>query len=176
MENKTVKYKKFDWYVLEEKEESLVLLMKDLLSEEVVKDICDDMNMYSSNHIAHIKSDEKYNWETSYVRKVLNDKFLESYLDKNDLVKMNDDYVRLLKLEEIDWENDIFKANDWYWLMTNLGKDGKIYQCWKIYRDYVFTYSKNKQGQTITLVDYQIDRILTKEQFESTSYKLGEED
>ena len=55
-----------------------------------------------------------------------------------------------------------------------LGKDGKLYQCWKIYKDYVFTYSKNSQGQTITLVDYQIDKILTKEQFENMSYKVGD--
>ena len=55
-----------------------------------------------------------------------------------------------------------------------LGKDGKIYQCWKVYKDYVFTYSKNKQGQTITLVDYQIDKVLTKEQFEQMAYKVGE--
>lgn len=55
-----------------------------------------------------------------------------------------------------------------------LGRDGKIYQCWKIYKDYVFTYSKNKQGQTITLVDYQIDKVLTKEQFEQMAYKVGE--
>lgn len=55
-----------------------------------------------------------------------------------------------------------------------LGRDGKIYQCWKIYKDYVFTYSKNKQGKIITLVDYQIDKILTREQFEKESYKIGE--
>ena len=53
-----------------------------------------------------------------------------------------------------------------------LGKDGKLYQCWKVYKDYVFTYSKNKQGLTITLVDYQIDRVMCYEQFESISYKL----
>lgn len=64
---------------------------------------------------------------------------------------------------------DLIKSKD-----IILGRDGKIYQCWKIYKDYVFTYSKNKQGQTITLVDYQIDKILTKEQFEHESYKVGE--
>ena len=64
---------------------------------------------------------------------------------------------------------DLIKSKD-----IILGRDGKIYQCWKIYKDYVFTYSKNKQGQTITLVDYQIDKILTKEQFEQMSYKVGE--
>lgn len=64
---------------------------------------------------------------------------------------------------------DLIKSKD-----IILGKDGKIYQCWKIYKEYVFTYSKNKQGQTITLVDYQIDKVLTKEQFEQMAYKVGE--
>lgn len=64
---------------------------------------------------------------------------------------------------------DLIKSKD-----IILGRDGKIYQCWKIYKDYVFTYSKNKQGQTITLVDYQIDKILTKEKFEQMAYKVGE--
>lgn len=64
---------------------------------------------------------------------------------------------------------DLIKSKD-----IILGKDGKIYQCWKIYKDYVFTYSKNKQGQTITLVDYQIDKVLTKEQFEQMAYKVEE--
>lgn len=64
---------------------------------------------------------------------------------------------------------DLIKSKD-----IILGRDGKIYQCWKIYKDYVFTYSKNKQGLTITLVDYQIDKVLTKEQFEQMAYKVGE--
>lgn len=62
---------------------------------------------------------------------------------------------------------DLIKSKD-----IILGRDGKIYQCWKIYKDYVFTYSKNKQGETITLVDYQIDKVLTKEQFEQMAYKV----
>lgn len=64
---------------------------------------------------------------------------------------------------------DLIKAKD-----IILGTDGKLYQCWKIYKDYVFTYSKNKQGQTITLVDYQIDKVLTKEQMEQMAYKVGD--
>ena len=55
-----------------------------------------------------------------------------------------------------------------------LSRDGRLYQCWKIYKDYVFTYSKNKQGQTVTLVDYQIDKVLPKEQFDNLAYKVGE--
>jgi hypothetical protein len=64
---------------------------------------------------------------------------------------------------------DLIKSKD-----IILGKDGRLYQCWKRYKDYVFTYSKNKQGQTITLVDYQIDKILTKEEFEQMSYNVGD--
>lgn len=64
---------------------------------------------------------------------------------------------------------DLIKSKD-----IILGRDGKIYQCWKIYKDYVFTYSKNKQGQNVTLVDYQIDKVLTKEQMEQMAYKVGD--
>lgn len=64
---------------------------------------------------------------------------------------------------------DLIKSKD-----IILGRDGKIYQCWKIYKDYVFTYSKNKQGQIITLVDYQIDKVLTKEQMEQMAYKVSD--
>ena len=62
---------------------------------------------------------------------------------------------------------DLIKSKD-----IILGKDGKMYQCWKIYKDYIFTYSKNKQGQTITLVDYQINKVITKEQFDSVAYRI----
>lgn len=76
---------------------------------------------------------------------------------ENDVVKASYNIIDLIKSKDII-----------------LGRDGKIYQCWKIYKDYVFTYSKNKQGQTITLVDYQIDKVLTKEQFEQMAYKMGD--
>lgn len=79
----------------------------------------------------------------------------KNYYDEDKIVKASYNIIDLIKSKDII-----------------LGRDGKIYQCWKIYKDYVFTYSKNKQGQTITLVDYQIDKVLTKEQFEQMSYRL----
>ena len=81
----------------------------------------------------------------------------KNYYDEDKIVKASYNIVDLIKSQDII-----------------LGRDGKIYQCWKIYKDYVFTYSKNKQGQTITLVDYQIDKVLTKEQFEQMAYKVVE--
>ena len=79
----------------------------------------------------------------------------KNYYDEDNIVKASYNIIDLIKSKDII-----------------LGKDGKIYQCWKIYKDYVFTYSKNKQGETITLVDYQIDKVLTKEQFEQRAYKI----
>lgn len=81
----------------------------------------------------------------------------KNYYDEDKIVKASYNIIDLIKSKDII-----------------LGRDGKIYQCWKIYKDYVFTYSKNKQGQTITLVDYQIDKVLAKEQFEQMAYKVGE--
>lgn len=80
-----------------------------------------------------------------------------NYYDEDKIIKASHNIVDLIKHKDII-----------------LGKDGKLYQCWKVYKDYVFTYSKNKQGQTITLVDYQIDRVMCYEQFESMSYRLGD--
>lgn len=57
-----------------------------------------------------------------------------------------------------------------------LGKDGKIYQCWKVDMGYVFTYSKDESGQTIILVDYQIDRILGMEKFMIESRIVNEDE
>ena len=92
----------------------------------------------------------KYGVEANYLKDVM-------FIGDDDIIKANYSIIDLIKSKDII-----------------LGRDGKIYQCWKIYKGYVFTYSKNKQGQIITLVDYQIDKVLTKEQFEQMAYKVGE--
>ena len=50
---------------------------------------------------------------------------------------------------------------------------GNIYQVDKIFKDYVFTDKKNKYGQIITLVDYQIKKVITKEEFSSIGYEVN---
>lgn len=92
----------------------------------------------------------KYGVEANYLKDI-------AFIGKNEIKDASFNIIDVIKPKDII-----------------LGRDGKLYQCWKIYKDYVFTYSKNKYGNTITLVDYQIDRILTKEQFESMSYRIGE--
>ena len=53
-------------------------------------------------------------------------------------------------------------------------ENGIIYQVDNVDRDYVFTKNFNDDGKIITLVDYQIETILTKEQFENNCFRIGE--
>ena len=78
-------------------------------------------------------------------------------LDENDVIKSSPNIIDLLKKDDlaVDYNDDIYKVN-------------------KIYKGYVFTDKKNKYGQVITLVDYQIKYIVTKEQFSQMEYKVGE--
>lgn len=112
------------------------------------------------NGVITYEDDLGREWEEETGRKVI--RYIgkdgwNSGLDEKEILKASYNIIDLIKSKDII-----------------LGRDGKLYQCWKIYKDYVFTYSKNKQGQTITLVDYQIDKVLTKEQFEQMAYKVGD--
>lgn len=91
----------------------------------------------------------KYGIEANYFKDIM-------FIGDDDIIKASENIINLIRPKDII-----------------LGKDGKIYQCWKIYKEYVFTYSKNRQRQTITLVDYQIDKVMCYEQFEQMSYKVG---
>lgn len=107
--------------------------------------------------IERIWNDTDFNVDKTYYNYNIEEDTLGCVLNEDIIKEPSFNIVDLIK------EKDII-----------LGTDGKLYQCWKIYKDYVFTYSKNKQGQNVTLVDYQIDKVLTKEQFEQMSYKVGD--
>ena len=115
-------------------------------------------NMYVRTKDGYISQYKYYDTTNAYMGKILCIPLNNgTFANIEDIIKVSFDIVDLIKAKDII-----------------LGTDGKLYQCWKVYKDYVFTYSKNKQGQTITLVDYQIDKVLTKEQFEQMSYKVKE--
>lgn len=97
--------------------------------------------------------------EIGEIRVIIEDKVFmntNQYYSTN-IIKSSPNIIDLLKKDDlaVDYNDDIYKVN-------------------KIYKGYVFTDKKNKYGQVITLVDYQIKYIVTKEQFESMEYKVGE--
>lgn len=79
------------------------------------------------------------------------------YWDKENIIKSSPNIIDLLKKKDIV-----------------IDYKGNIYQVVKVWKDYIFTDKKNKYGQVVTLVDYQIKSIVTKEQFSSMEYKVGE--
>lgn len=92
------------------------------------------------------------------------DRFFDDHFDgweniicKDEIIKSSPNIIDLLKKKDIV-----------------IDYKGNIYQVVKVWKDYVFTDKKNEYGQVITLVDYQIKSIVTKEQFESMEYKVGE--
>ena len=116
---KTINYKNMEWIILEQNKDCTKLLLKDVLSAEIIKDICEDESYYE-NGMAHRNNLKyPYDWKISNIRMVLNTRFLDNYLDKNDLEKMGDDYVRLLTKDEVeDLDDEIKECDDWYWTMS----------------------------------------------------------
>lgn len=95
---------------------------------------------------------------------------IDEFRKNNNVVVQYKNFLVLVSSGNIIASNDItdlIEEND-----IILGIDGNIYQVYKIDGHYIFTYNLNDEGEFITLVDYQIDKILTHEQFENNCYKL----
>ena len=128
--NTSVNYNGFEWYIIEEKEDSIVLFMKERMSEDLIKELFTDTRLIDSDYDVRFSRDEKNNdWKDSYIRQVLNTKFLEKFIiddlvlmkTKYDSDKESDDYIRLITIDEFEkLELSVRKVNDkfGYWLMS----------------------------------------------------------
>ena len=74
---------------------------------------------------------------------------VRNYYDENDVLKTSNNIIDLIEKKDII-----------------LGKDGNIYEVSKVFKGYVYTKTKTKEKLVKTLIDYQIDKVLTHEQFE----------
>ena len=101
-----------------------------------------DSNGYDENKIAILINDTK-------------DIKITPVIDKEQITKSSPNIIDLLKKKDI-----------------TIDYKGNIYQVVKVWDNYVFTDKKNKYGQVITLVDYQIKSIVTREQFSQMEYRL----
>jgi len=128
-----VNYKNFEWYVIKEDEKEKLLFMKDgIPADQVKKYFTNEQMVDSDNDVRFNKDYTNPWWRDSYIRQVLNTKFLED-LDMSELnvmettVELNDekvntkDYVRLITKEEAEnLHLEIRKTNRQYgyWTMS----------------------------------------------------------
>lgn len=62
---------------------------------------------------------------------------------------------------------DVIKKND-----ILIDYNDNVYKVIKVFKNYAFTDKKNKYGQVITLVDYQIKKVITEDQFNWIGYEV----
>ncbi len=107
-------YKDLEWYIMKETEEEKLLLLEDAFTNEQIQEYFKNKNMVDEFFNVRFSEDKrKIWWKDSYIRKVLNSVVLNKKLSKNDLnimktsldflgnTSVTEDYVRLLKIEEV---------------------------------------------------------------------------
>ena len=146
---KVITYNGFEWYIIEEKKESIVLFMKEKLSEELIYDV-------------RFSKDEKNNdWKDSHIRQVLNTKFLEKFITgdlvlmktKYDDDKTSDDYIRLITIDELkklDSNIRKVKCNYGYWTMSPGNFNSGLAEVYEFYLSgtYIAIYSSLVTGRS----------------------------
>lgn len=125
-----IKYNNLDWFVIEIKKESLILITKEILFKELIQELFTDKRMVVNDFVVRFSRDGSNNdWRDSYIRQVLNTKFLERFnIDdlvlmktKYDKDKVSQDYIRLPLKEEMESKTlNIRKISDpfGYWTMS----------------------------------------------------------
>ena len=131
-----VAYNGYEWYIIEEKDDSFVLFMKERMNKDLIKELFTDTRMVDDDYDVRFSRYGKNNdWRDSYIRQVLNIKFLEKFIiddlvlmkTKYDSGKESVDYIRLITIAEVEKLGlSIRKVNDeyGYWTMSPNNFDG----------------------------------------------------
>lgn len=115
-----IKFSNLDWFIIDQDEDSYTLFMKECMTPELVKRHFTQRGMVDDDYDIRYSFTNNNAWEESYIRLVLNTSFVYD-LDQDNLIEMNDDYVRLITKDEIEKLPDkIKKVNRkyGYWSMT----------------------------------------------------------
>ena len=121
-----VKYNNYEWYITKINNESVTLMMADVLSDDDINELFDDKTYVDGNDVVYSKNNDN-DWANTYIRKVLNSKFLDKF-SKEELNVMRtnysenkfaDDYVRIPTAWEIrELGEDIRNKGESYWTMS----------------------------------------------------------
>lgn len=109
---KEIKFKDLDWYVIEEIDDSVKLLLKNVLDEERIRKYSND-DWYVDGCEVRITSDVKppFDWEKSYVKNVILENFKNDLGIECDITIPSKEDIEKLPIE-------FRKCNFWYWTNT----------------------------------------------------------
>lgn len=109
---KEIKFKDLDWYVIEETDDSVKLLLKNVLDEGRIEKYSND-DWYVDSCEVRLTNDVKppFDWEKSYVKKVILENFKNDLGIECDITIPSKEYIEKLPIE-------IRKSNHWYWTNT----------------------------------------------------------
>lgn len=109
---KKIKFKDLDWYVIEETDDSVKLLLKNVLDEERIKKYSSD-DWYVDGYEVRLTNDVKppFDWEKSYVKNIILENFKNDLGIECDITIPSKEYIEKLPIE-------IRKCNCWYWTNT----------------------------------------------------------
>lgn len=133
-----ITYNGYEWYIIEEKDDSFALFMKERMSKDLIKELFTDTRMVDLDYDVRF-SGYANDWRDSYIRQVLNAKFLEKFII-DDLVLMKIkydtdkeciDYIRLITIAELEK------------LGLNIKKVNNVYGYWTMSPSYFNGFSEN---------------------------------
>lgn len=109
---KEIKFKDLDWYVIEEIDDSVKLLLKNVLDEERIRKYSND-DWYVDGYEVRLTNDVKppFDWEKSYVKNIILENFKNDLGIECDITIPSKEYIEKLPIE-------IRKCNYWYWTNT----------------------------------------------------------
>ena len=109
---KKIKFKDLDWYVIEEIDDSVKLLLKNVLDEERIRKYSND-DWYVDGYEVRLTNDVKppFDWEKSYVKNIILENFKNDLGIECDITIPSKEYIEKLPIE-------IRKCNCWYWTNT----------------------------------------------------------
>ena len=133
-----ITYNGYEWYIIEEKDDSFALFMKERMSKDLIKELFTDTRMIDDDYDVRF-SRYSNDWRDSYIRQILNTKFLEKFIiedlvlmtTKYDSNKESVDYIRLITIAELEK------------LGLNIKKVNNVYGYWTMSPSYFNGFSEN---------------------------------
>lgn len=148
-----IKYNNFEWFIINEDENSYTLLLKDVLEEKIVKEMFEKYDLLDKNcDVIFSKNIKNNNWKDSMIRFILNTEFYNKF-NKGDLLEMKTilnfddeeeesiDFVRLIAENEARLlSKKILKSSKMNWTMSPGYFDGDYALDWVLLLDGVLGY------------------------------------